>query len=78
MPAQLVNRTRINGATEDATWLYWFDGDGTLYRCAPADCAGTQAVHANGSWPTAIRLLQDATSLYWSTQDPYQIIRVAK
>jgi hypothetical protein len=71
-------KTRITAATEDANAVYWFDSDGTLYRCAWADCFNSQTVLANGQRLSASRILQDASALYWGTDSPPQIMRLAK
>lgn len=64
-------------ATEDASAVYWFDGDGILNRCTPASCSSTKSPMANGSQPTGA-LFQDATTLYWLNTNPYSIVRLAK
>jgi hypothetical protein len=64
-------------ATEDASWVYWFDSTGNLSRCSPSNCANTKTVIATGQQPNAA-LYQDATALYWGNTSPAAIIRLAK
>jgi hypothetical protein len=65
-------------ATEDASWVYWFDSTGNLSRCSPSSCASTKTVIATGQQPTPAGLYQDATALYWGNTSPAAIIRLAK
>jgi hypothetical protein len=64
-------------ATEDASWVYWFDSTGNLSRCSPSSCASSKTVIATGQQPNAA-LYQDATALYWGNTSPAAIIRLAK
>ena len=65
-------------ATEDASWVYWFDSSGNLSRCSPSNCASSKTVIATGQQPNAA-LYQDATALYWGNNtSPAAIIRLAK
>ena len=57
------------GATEDATRIYWLDGDGTV---------GTQqGVLASGQTSPG-GFYQDATALYWGRGAPNAVMRLAK
>jgi hypothetical protein len=64
-------------ATEDASWVYWFDSNGNLSRCSPSGCASTKTVLATGQQPNAA-LYQDSTALYWGNTSPTAVIRLAK
>ena len=64
-------------ATEDATALYWIDGQGTLSSCVPPNCVSTTIVLANAQ-NNALRMLQDTTALYWGRSNPTSIVRFAK
>jgi hypothetical protein len=65
-------------ATEDASGVYWFDGNGTLNRCTASGCAGSKTTLLSGQAPTG-GLFQDGESLYWvDTSSGYRIMRLAK
>jgi hypothetical protein len=64
-------------ATEDATAVYWFDGDGILNRCVASSCSSTKTPLVSALQPTG-GLFQDATTLYWLNTNPYSIVRLAK
>jgi len=34
--------------TEDASYVYWFDGDGSINRCSPSSCSSTTTSLASG------------------------------
>jgi hypothetical protein len=65
-------------ATEDSTYVYWFDGNGKLSRCTTSSsgCTGTTTM-ATGQSPSA-RLYQDDKALYWGDQTKHTIIKLAK
>lgn len=65
-------------ATEDASGVYWFDGNGALNRCTAVGCAGSKTTLLTGHSPTG-GIFQDATNLYWlDTSSGYRIMRLAK
>jgi hypothetical protein len=72
----------ISGATEDASGVYWLQGDGTLYGCSPSpDCAASKKYLASGLSPQPAeprQLLQDTSALYWSNSASSQVMRLAK
>lgn len=66
----------VSGATEDSSEVYWLEVDGTVYSCVPPGC-GTKKVLASGQAPYG-HLYQDTTALYWATDTPSQVLRLAK
>lgn len=64
-------------ATEDSTGVYILDGQGTLSKCSPANCASTAKVLAVGQ-NTHTAIYQDSSALYWSHANPNAIERLAK
>jgi hypothetical protein len=66
----------VSGATEDSGGVYWLEVDGTVYSCAPPSC-GTKKVLSSGQAPYGL-LYQDSTALYWATNTPSQVLRLAK
>lgn len=64
-------------ATEDASWVYWLDGDNDLKRCSPSNCGSTTTTLLCGQ-SAQERLLQDSTNLYWVVREARSIMRLAK
>jgi hypothetical protein len=62
---------------EDAAGVYWFDADGSLYRCSPTTCAASKTKLVEGQQPNH-SLHQDTTALYWASKTPAAIMRLAK
>ncbi len=65
-------------ATEDASYLYWFDASGNLNRCSPASsgCTGTKTMATGQS--ASGKLYQDDAALYWSDMSRAAIMKLAK
>ena len=65
-------------ATEDSSYLYWFDASGKLSRCSPSSsgCAGTTTMATGQS--ASGKLYQDDTALYWSDLSHSAIMKLAK
>jgi hypothetical protein len=75
----------VTTATEDANGIYWFERDGTLYGCSPANCGGTKKARASGqvlvgptntAWPG--QFYQDSSALYWGNYSTGQVMRLVK
>jgi hypothetical protein len=65
-------------ATEDAAGVYYFDADGSLFRCPASGCTTSNRITiATGQQPSG-PLYQDGTYLYWGNAAPAMIRRVAK
>ena len=60
----------------DATYVYWTDGSGNVYRCAKASCTTPTALATQQNAPLA--LAQDAVSIYWANYLGGEIRRLAK
>lgn len=66
-PTPLLPTATIAAAiTEDASYVYWIDSVGGLYKCAASNRAGTKTIVTSGQQVTG-HLFQDATYLYWGT-----------
>jgi hypothetical protein len=65
-------------ATEDSSYLYWFDASGKLSRCSPSSsgCTGTTTMATGQS--ASGKLYQDDTALYWSDMSHSAIMKLAK
>jgi hypothetical protein len=68
-------------ATEDASWVYWFDGGGNIKRCTASSSSGcvesSTATIGTGQHAGA-SLYQDSTALYWADPAQAKIMRLAK
>jgi hypothetical protein len=68
----------VLAATEDASGVYWFDGNGNLNRCTASGCSGSKTTLVTGQAPKG-GLSQDTTSLYWvDSSSGYRLMRIAK
>jgi hypothetical protein len=65
--------------TEDASYVYWFDGDGTINRCSPSSCSTTTISLASGqSVASSSQLYYDSLALYWADASRKAIMKLAK
>jgi hypothetical protein len=78
-PPQLISlagdQTAFAGATEDATRVYWLDGQGNVSSCSPSACSPTTLATGQTS-PSGF--YQDETALYWGRSAPNAVMRLAK
>ena len=69
----------LEGAVEDATGVYWIEGDGTMYQCSAANCTTSKKNLALGLNCNGYLFLdQDTSALYWGDIGTHQVMRLVK
>lgn len=76
-PTSVIDIGANSYAVEDATYLYWMNDTGSVYRCSSGNCQPTKVPLVSGQGaPTSF--FQDSTALYWTRSSPNRVVRLAK